>query len=135
MSGYPNERDCEHGHLRRKCPLCEAYAEIKELQSRLDECRESCARAVAARDVAVAKLDTAVQERDAALLRLDQIREKLEAEPRYTRPNDYEQGRDDLAGEVLTMLRAVETSLPVDGQAVDYCAKCAGYFNLPHVCE
>ena len=32
MSDYPNERDCEHGHLRRRCPHCEADATIAELR-------------------------------------------------------------------------------------------------------
>ena len=29
---YPNERDCEHGQLRRACPICEAEARLAELQ-------------------------------------------------------------------------------------------------------
>jgi hypothetical protein len=30
MSDYPNERDCEHGHLRRSCEICELQRELAE---------------------------------------------------------------------------------------------------------
>jgi len=39
--------------------VADVIRERDELKSRLDECRESCARAVAARDVATARLDRA----------------------------------------------------------------------------
>lgn len=29
---FPNSRDCEHGHLRRKCPICERDEEIERLR-------------------------------------------------------------------------------------------------------
>lgn len=28
---YPNARDCEHGQLRRACPICEVEARLAEL--------------------------------------------------------------------------------------------------------
>ena len=31
---YPNERDCEHGQLRRSCPLCAAEADYAALLTR-----------------------------------------------------------------------------------------------------
>ena len=33
---YPNERDCEHGHLRRKCEICELERENKRLRAALE---------------------------------------------------------------------------------------------------
>jgi predicted nuclease with TOPRIM domain len=38
MKDYPNARDCEHGQLRRACPICEAEhmrEENAELRGRL----------------------------------------------------------------------------------------------------
>jgi hypothetical protein len=32
MSDYPNERDCEHGHLRRSCEICELQRELAEYE-------------------------------------------------------------------------------------------------------
>ena len=32
---YPNERDCEHGQLRRSCNICEYEKEIKDLTEKL----------------------------------------------------------------------------------------------------
>lgn len=32
---FPNERDCEHGNLRRTCPICEQDEEIARLRAEL----------------------------------------------------------------------------------------------------
>lgn len=32
MPDYPSARDCEHGQLRRACPICEAERRLVELQ-------------------------------------------------------------------------------------------------------
>jgi len=32
---YPNERDCEHGQLRRSCNICEYKKEITDLTEKL----------------------------------------------------------------------------------------------------
>ena len=34
VKSYPNERDCEHGQLRRSCPACAADAEYAALEAR-----------------------------------------------------------------------------------------------------
>ena len=34
VKDYPNERDCEHGHLRRSCPICAADADYAALLAR-----------------------------------------------------------------------------------------------------
>jgi hypothetical protein len=34
VKSYPNERDCEHGQLRRSCPTCAADAEYAALLAR-----------------------------------------------------------------------------------------------------
>jgi len=34
---YPNQRDCEHGHLRRKCEICELERELAEARECLRE--------------------------------------------------------------------------------------------------
>ena len=36
MADYPNERDCEHGSLRRSCELCELTAEVERLRDERD---------------------------------------------------------------------------------------------------
>ena len=36
MSSYPNERECEHGQLRRSCDYCEYERDIKKLSAALD---------------------------------------------------------------------------------------------------
>ena len=33
---YPNERDCEHGQLRRSCNICEYEKDIKILTTALE---------------------------------------------------------------------------------------------------
>jgi hypothetical protein len=38
---YHNERDCEHGRLRRACEICELLAEINELLAEINELREA----------------------------------------------------------------------------------------------
>lgn len=35
-SDYPNKRDCEHGQLRRSCSICEAAADIRLLEDRVE---------------------------------------------------------------------------------------------------
>ena len=40
---YPNERDCEHGHLRRSCPICAAEADYAALLARHNALREAVA--------------------------------------------------------------------------------------------
>ena len=54
--------------LARRCE------EIQGLESRLDECRESCARAVAARDVATSRLDSEAGRVEAACVERDEAR-------------------------------------------------------------
>ena len=44
---YPNERDCEHGHLRRSCPICAADADYAALLARHNALREALREAVA----------------------------------------------------------------------------------------
>lgn len=50
MPDYPNARDCEHGHLRRKCEICALDREIKTLKHQLQlatdqlETTEQCHR-------------------------------------------------------------------------------------------
>ena len=34
VKDYPNERDCEHGQLRRSCPICIAEADYAALLAR-----------------------------------------------------------------------------------------------------
>jgi hypothetical protein len=33
MNTYPNERECEHGQLRRVCNICELEQEIEQLRT------------------------------------------------------------------------------------------------------
>ena len=33
---YPNERDCEHGQLRRSCNVCDYEKEITDLKQELE---------------------------------------------------------------------------------------------------
>ena len=35
MNDYPNERDCEHGALRRSCEVCELKKELAEARRAL----------------------------------------------------------------------------------------------------
>ena len=39
MNDYPNKRDCEHGHKRGKCELCDRDEEIAELQRELSDAK------------------------------------------------------------------------------------------------
>lgn len=41
MKDYPNERDCEHGQLRRSCPICAAEADYAALLARHNALREA----------------------------------------------------------------------------------------------
>ena len=34
VKSYPNKRDCEHGQLRRSCPICAADADYAALRAR-----------------------------------------------------------------------------------------------------
>ena len=67
------EGECFCGDART-CKFCVAADEIKALRSRLDECRESCARAVAARDVATSRLDSEAGRVEAACVERDEAR-------------------------------------------------------------
>lgn len=41
VKDYPNERDCEHGQLRRSCPICAAEADYAALLARHNALREA----------------------------------------------------------------------------------------------
>ena len=41
VKSYPNERDCEHGQLRRSCPTCAAEAAYAALRARHNALREA----------------------------------------------------------------------------------------------
>lgn len=50
MKDYPSERDCEHGHLRRKCQICAAESDYAELKGRYNALRAAATRLVVADD-------------------------------------------------------------------------------------
>jgi predicted RNase H-like nuclease (RuvC/YqgF family) len=36
MSDYPNDRDCQHGRLRRSCEICELERELAEANTSIE---------------------------------------------------------------------------------------------------
>lgn len=48
MSDYPNARDCEHGHLRRACTICETNEELAVLRAEVETQRRVIAQNKAA---------------------------------------------------------------------------------------
>lgn len=38
--GFPNARDCKHGHLARSCEICELERQVEELRAELADVRD-----------------------------------------------------------------------------------------------